>query len=59
MTEEIEAQMKTAGYVFEPPGHVSVVRLRDVLAALSDNDLAVWPGEVAKEEFERRRHTRP
>lgn len=55
ITEEIEAQMKAAGYVFELPAHVSTLRLRDVLAPLSDDDLAAWPGEGAKDEAERRR----
>jgi len=32
ITEEIATELKTAGYVFEPPAHVSALRLRDVLA---------------------------
>lgn len=56
ISEEIEAEMFAAGYAFEPPAHVSTLRLRDVLAALSDDDLAAWPGEIANEEIERRRH---
>ena len=54
ITEEIEAEMKANGYVFEPPAHVSTLRLRDVLAGLSDDQLAVLPGEMAEEEIERR-----
>lgn len=54
ITEEIEAEMRAAGHVFEPPAHVSTLRLRDVLATLSDDDLAAWPSEVTKEEIERR-----
>lgn len=30
ITEEIEAEMIKAGYVFEPPEHVSVCRLHEV-----------------------------
>lgn len=54
ITEEIEAEMKANGYVFEPPAHVSTLRLRDVLAALPDDELATWPGEVAQQEIMRR-----
>lgn len=54
ITEEIEAERKAVGYVFEPPTHVSTLRLRDVLATLSDAELAAWPGEVAQQEVERR-----
>lgn len=57
ITEEIEAEMVATGYVFEPPTHVSTLRLRDVLARLSDDDLAAWPSEVAKEEVERRQRS--
>lgn len=39
-----------------PPAHVSTVRLRDVLASLTDAELAALPGRVSKEEIERRRH---
>lgn len=38
ITEEVEADMRAAGYVFEPPKYVSTVRLREILASLSDND---------------------
>ncbi|MEH6498698.1 MAG: hypothetical protein V7751_04860 [Pseudoalteromonas distincta] len=54
ITEEIEAEMVANGYVFEPPTHVSTLRLRDVLATLSDEQLAALPGEIAKQEVERR-----
>lgn len=39
----------------EPPAHVSTVRLHDILAGLSDADLAAWPVRLAAEEAERRR----
>ena len=34
ITEEIEAEMIAAGYVFEPPTHVSTFHLEDILADL-------------------------
>ena len=34
--------MIAAGYVFEPPAHVSTVRLHEILAGLSDAELAAW-----------------
>ncbi|MCH1879086.1 transcriptional regulator [Alcaligenes ammonioxydans] len=30
ITEEIEAKMKAAGYVFEPPAHVSTTNAREL-----------------------------
>ena len=53
ITDEIKAEMKAAGYAFEPPAHVSTQRLRHVVAALSDSDLAIWPSRLTKQEFER------
>jgi hypothetical protein len=47
--------MIAAGYVFEPPAHVSTVRLHEILAGLSDAKLAAWPASLAAEETERRR----
>ena len=55
ITEEIEAEMVAADYVFEPPAHVSTVRLHAILAELSDAELAAWPAHLAAEETERRR----
>ena len=46
ITEEIEAEMIAAGYVFEPPAHVSTVRLHEILAGLSDAKLAAWPASL-------------
>lgn len=34
ITEEIEAEMIAAGYVFEPPTHVSTFHLEDILTDL-------------------------
>ncbi|WKU20897.1 hypothetical protein [Advenella alkanexedens] len=39
ITEEIEADMIAAGYVFEPPKHVSTVRLTDILALVLSRGL--------------------
>jgi hypothetical protein len=55
ITEEIEADMRAAGYVFEPPAHVRTTSMADVIAILSDDQLAIWPGEIAERERERRR----
>lgn len=55
ITEEIEADMRAAGHVFEPPTHVRTTSIADVMAGLSDDQLDVWPGEIADRERERRR----
>lgn len=55
ITEEIEAEMIAAGYVFEPPPIVCTGRLRDVLECMTDAELALQPGEIADQERERRR----
>ncbi len=55
ITEEIEAEMIAAGYVFEPPPIVCTGRLRDVLERMTDAELALQPGEIADQERERRR----
>ena len=55
ITEDIEAEMIAAGYVFEPPPIVCTGRLRDVLERMTDAELALQPGEIADQERERRR----
>ncbi|WOI47100.1 hypothetical protein [Acidovorax sp. BLS4] len=50
ITEEVEAEMRASGYVFEPPTHVSTHRLREILTGLPDADLAAWPDEIARQE---------
>jgi hypothetical protein len=55
ITEEIEAEMIAAGHVFEPPPIACTGRLRDVLARMTDDELALQPGEIADQERERRR----
>ncbi|MBK1779738.1 hypothetical protein JHL22_00750 [Advenella sp. WQ 585] len=54
ITEEIQAEMIAAGYEFEPPNHIRTVSLSEILAELSDEALAAWPGELAAEEIKRR-----
>jgi len=54
ITEEIAAEMIAAGYEFEPPPIPCTVRLRDVLAGFTDDELANWPGELADQERKRR-----
>lgn len=44
ITEEIATEMKIAGYVFEPPAHVSALRLRDVLANRKRSTNPILPG---------------
>lgn len=39
----------------EPPRHISVVRLKDILAGMEDAVLQQWPSALAREELERRR----
>lgn len=39
ITDEIEAEMKAAGYAFKPPAHISTQRMHHGVAALSDNGL--------------------
>jgi len=58
ITEEVEATMLAAGYVFEPPKHVSTLRLSDVLASRSDTDLALWPSKLVDQEYARRKTIR-
>lgn len=59
ITEEVEAELIEAGHVFEPPGHVSTKRLPEILAGLTDDELATWPGVLSKWEIERRRAGQP
>ncbi|HDF7255830.1 TPA: hypothetical protein PEQ97_004636 [Enterobacter hormaechei] len=56
ITEEIAAEMIAAGYVFEPPDPPHRTKsLPEILAGLTDDELATWPGDLAAEETERRR----
>lgn len=41
----------------DPPAYVCTLRLRDVLASLSDDELAAW-GEIGRDEIERRQRER-
>lgn len=55
ITEEIEAEMKAQGYTFDPPVHVSTIRLHTILAGLSDEELARWPELLTAQEWAKRR----
>lgn len=48
ITEETEAEMINRGYTFEPPNHTRTVSLPQILAALSDEELARWADELAE-----------
>jgi len=54
ITEEIEAELITAGYEFEPPDHARTTSLPEILAGLTDDELATWSGKLADEERARR-----
>lgn len=54
ITEEIEADMRAAGHVFGPPGHARTTSLPAILASLTDEELAIWPGDLADQERARR-----
>ncbi len=56
ITEEVEAGLLAAGYVFEPPPISCTLRLRDVLEGMSDAELASQPGEIASEERKHRQN---
>jgi len=56
ITEEVAAEMIARGYEFEPPPIPCTVRLRDVLERMSDDELALQPGEIADQERERRQN---
>lgn len=58
VTEEAEAEMIAAGYVFEPPPIVCAGRLRDILKRMTDAELASQPGEIADQERKRRQSKR-
>lgn len=48
------AELHAAGYVFEPPGHARTTSLPAILAGLTVEELATWPGELADQERARR-----
>ncbi|WP_245785302.1 hypothetical protein [Paracidovorax wautersii] len=55
ITEEIQAEMEAQGYTFDPPAHVSTIRLHTILAGLSDEELARWPELLTAQEWAKRR----
>lgn len=54
ITEDIEAEMVGRGYTFEPPNHIRKISLPQILASLSDDELARWEGDFAYEERAKR-----
>lgn len=54
ITEENEAEMITRGYTFEPPNHARTTSLPEILAGLSDVQLARWSGDLAEQERKNR-----
>ena len=48
ITEEIAAEMIAAGYEFEPPPIPCTIRLRDVLARMTDDELAELRQDMAE-----------
>lgn len=54
ITEDVEADMRATGHVFGPPGHARTTSLPAILAGLTDEELATWPGELADQERARR-----
>lgn len=59
ITEEVEAELIAAGHVFELPRHVSTKNLPEILAGLTDDELATLPGVLSKGEIEHRRAGQP
>lgn len=58
ITQEIEAELIATGYEFEPPPIACTGRLRDVLERMSDDELALQPGEIATQERRHRQNKR-
>lgn len=56
ITEEIEAEMLTRGYTFGPPNHARTISLPEILAGLSDDELARWPEDLTEDERKNRLH---
>ena len=56
ITEKAEAELVAAGYEFKPPSIACTVRLRDVLKGMSEDELALQPGEIADQEREHRQN---
>lgn len=54
ITEEIEAEMIARGCTFEPPNHARTISLPQILAGLTDEELARWDDPLADEERENR-----
>ncbi len=59
ITEEVVAKLIAAGYEFEPPDHGRTTSLPEILAGLTDAELATWPSVLSEVEIERRRASLP
>lgn len=59
ITVEVEAKLTAAGYEFEPPDHNRTTSLPEILAGLTDAELATWPSVLSEVEIERRRASLP
>jgi hypothetical protein len=59
ITEEVEAKLTAVGYEFEPPDHGRTISLPEILAGLTDAELATWPSVLSEVEIERRRASLP
>ncbi len=57
ITTEVRAGLIAAGDQFEPPSHFATMRLPQVLAGLTDVELATWPSELSNGEIEPRRRS--
>ena len=56
ITEEVEAGLLAASYLFEPPLIACTMRQRDVLEGMSDAELALQSGEIADQERNHRQN---
>jgi hypothetical protein len=55
ITEEMQATWAAAGAPLELPTFVSTVRLHEILAGLSDDELQQWPPSMTAQEWQKRR----
>lgn len=51
ITKEIENKMVSRGYTFEPPNRARTISLPEILAGLSDDELARWEGDFVNGEL--------
>lgn len=53
-----EPAFPDSGEACEPPQHISIVRLKDILPGIEDAVLRQWPNALATAELERRERTK-